>query len=72
VYKLKVEELEGRVGPVILGLRLGLGFLLWARAFVGLAWLGLQAWGLDCGLSPKTRPAWTRAVGLCSKSPNRP
>jgi hypothetical protein len=40
VYKLKVEELEGQVGPVICGLGTGLGFLLRARAFEGLgSWL---------------------------------
>jgi hypothetical protein len=36
----------------------------------GLAWPGGQAWGLDFGLSPKTRPVKARAFGLCSKSPS--
>jgi hypothetical protein len=34
----------------------------------GLPWPGGQAWGLACGLSPKTRPTWAWAFGLCSKS----
>jgi hypothetical protein len=44
------------------------------RARVGLgllrAWPGGQAWGLACGLSPKTRPVQAQAFGLCSKSPS--
>jgi hypothetical protein len=34
----------------------------------------LRAWGLDCGLSPKTRPLRARSFCLCSKSksPTRP
>jgi hypothetical protein len=48
----------------------GSGFTLWAWAFVGLAWPGGRAWGLDCRLTPKTQPARARALGLCSKSPS--
>jgi hypothetical protein len=32
----------------------GSGFILKAWAFAGLAWTGLHALGLDCGLSQKT------------------
>jgi hypothetical protein len=52
------------------GLGLGSGFILRAWAFVGLVWPGLRARGLDCSLSPKTRPMQTRVFGLCSKSPS--
>jgi hypothetical protein len=41
-----------------------------AQAFAGQAWPGGWTRSLDCGLSPKTRPAWARAFGLCSKSPS--
>jgi hypothetical protein len=67
---------QGQVGPVKCGLWFGSGFILRARAFAGLTWPGLRAWGMDCRLSPKSRSAWTRALGLCSKSqslgPTRP
>jgi hypothetical protein len=44
-----------------------------ARTFAGLAWPGVQAWGLDCAHSPKTRPMRARVFGLCRyKSPSRP
>jgi hypothetical protein len=43
---------------------------VWAQVGLGLvrAWPGGRAWGLDCRLSPKTRPARAWALGLCSKS----
>jgi hypothetical protein len=41
-----------------------------AWAFAGLAWPSGRAWGLDCGLSPKTRPAQAQAFGLFSKNPS--
>jgi hypothetical protein len=38
--------------------------ILRARAFEGLPCPGLWAWGLDCSLSPKTRPIQAQAFGL--------
>jgi hypothetical protein len=54
----------GAGGPVKCGLGSGSGFTLRARAFAALAWPGGHSRGLDCRLSPKTRPARTWAFGL--------
>jgi hypothetical protein len=56
-----------KIGPVKFWLGSSSGCILRARAFAGLT---LWVWGLDCGLSPKTRPGRAWALGLCSISPS--
>jgi hypothetical protein len=64
------------LSPVKMFLCSKLSCLGWRSAdflqdFFGLKWLLDQrklTRGLDCELSPKTRPAWAQAFGLCSKS----
>jgi hypothetical protein len=49
---------------------LGRACKMQALAFAGLAWPGLRARGLECRLSPKSRPMRARSLGLCSGGPS--
>jgi hypothetical protein len=60
------ESVIGPVGPVKWGLGSRSGFIL--RAWDLRAWPGLQARGLDCGLSPKTGPCRLRLFIYVVKS----
>jgi hypothetical protein len=57
-------------GHTVLYLGPGRACRMWARVFEGLTSPCLRAWGLDCRLSPKSRPVWARALGISSKSPS--
>jgi hypothetical protein len=67
--KLTARQLQSNI---VFILRQGRACKLWARVALRflLAWPRLWARGLDCGLSPKSRPVHARALGLCSKSPS--
>jgi hypothetical protein len=65
--KLQVSNLDLTIlcwgGPVKCELGSGSGFILQAQDFAGFVWPGLRAWGMDCGIRPKTRT--TRARARC-------
>jgi hypothetical protein len=65
--KIRQESFLGGgsgIGPVKWVLGSGSGLTLRAQVFVGLAWPGVRAQGMECGLCPKTRPSQAWAFGL--------